>query len=267
MSTVNYQLSIENLMEEFFTISALISLLSLTLMEVVLGIDNIIFISILTGRLPEKQQERARHIGLMLALLMRVGLLFAISWLIGLNKALFTVADFEVSGRDIILALGGLFLIYKSTTEIHGKLEGEEESEQNIKTLTMQKAIMQIVLLDIVFSFDSILTAIGLVKEIEIMVVAVIISMAVMLLAAKKISDFINKHPTVKMLALSFLLMIGVLLIVDAFHYHVPKGYVYFAIFFSLAVEILNIRARKKGTYEPVHLKQKYKDIETGDTN
>lgn len=247
-------------MEELLTVSALISFLSLTLMEVVLGIDNIIFISILTSRLPEKQQERARTIGLILALLMRIALLLAISWLIGLNKTLFTVFGFEATGRDIILLLGGLFLIYKSTTEIHGKLEGEEENEQNIKTLTMQKAIVQIVLLDIVFSFDSILTAIGLVKQIEIMVVAVVVSMVIMLLAAKKISDFINTHPTVKMLALSFLLMIGVLLLVDAFHYHVPKGYVYFAIFFSLSVEVLNIRARKKGTNKPVHLKQKYKD-------
>ena len=247
-------------MEELLTISALISFLSLTMMEVVLGIDNIIFISILTGRLPEGQQERARTIGLILALLMRIVLLLAISWLIGLNEALFTVAAFDVTGRDIILLLGGLFLIYKSTVEIHGKLEGKEEDGKNIRQLTMRTAIVQIVLLDIVFSFDSILTAIGLVQEIEIMVAAVIVSMAIMLLAAKKISDFINAHPTVKMLALSFLLMIGVLLIVDAFHYHVPKGYVYFAIFFSLGVEFLNIKARKSGTENPVHLKQKYTD-------
>lgn len=238
----------------------LISFLSLTVMEIVLGIDNVIFISILTGRLPEHQQEKARTIGLALALIMRVALLFAISWLIGFEKVLFTVFGFGVTGKDIILMLGGLFLIYKSTTEIHGKLEGAEENAQNIKQLTLQTAIFQIVLLDIVFSFDSILTAIGLVKEIGIMVAAVVVSMFIMLLAAKKISDYINTHPTVKMLALSFLLMIGFLLIIEGLHQHVPKGYLYFAIFFSLAVEFLNIRAKKKNSLNPIHLKQKYTD-------
>ena len=247
-------------MEELLTWPALVSFLSLTLMEIVLGVDNIIFISILTSRLPESQQDRARKIGLILALVMRIILLFALGWLMGLSDSLFSIFDFDVSIRDLIMMLGGLFLIYKSTTEIHGKLEGEEESEKSIKQVTMQNAIFQIVLLDIVFSFDSILTAFGLVQHIPIMIAAVVISMIIMLLAAKSISDFINKHPTVKMLALSFLLMIGVLLIVDGFHYHVPKGYVYFAIFFSLMVEILNIKASQKKKQKPVHLKQKYKE-------
>ncbi len=246
-------------MTEFFTVT-LISFLSLTLMEIVLGIDNIIFISILTNRLPKDQQDKGRSIGLILALVMRVALLLALSWLIGLEKILFTVFSFEVTGRDIILILGGLFLIYKSTTEIHGKLEGEDESDQSVKSLSLKKAIVQIVLLDIVFSFDSILTAVGLVQDITIMVAAVVISMGIMLMASKRISNFINEHPTVKMLALSFLLMIGVLLIVDGFHGHVPKGYVYFAIFFSLLVEMLNIRVSKKKKQSPVNLKQKYKD-------
>lgn len=246
-------------MEELLTISGLISLLSLTLMEIVLGIDNIIFISILTGRLPEKDQGKATFIGMGLALGMRVALLLLLSWLIGLNQTLFTVFDFGVTGRDIILILGGLFLIYKSTTEIHEKLEGADESAKNVVQLTFSAAIVQIVLLDIVFSFDSILTAIGLVKNVNIMIIAVVISMVIMLLSAKKISAFINKHPTVKMLALSFLLMIGVLLIAEGFHQHVQKGYVYFAIFFSLTVEMLNIKAKKK-TVEPVHLREKYID-------
>ncbi len=250
-------------MEELLTISGLISLLSLTLMEIVLGIDNIIFISILTGRLPEKDQGKATTIGMALALGMRVSLLLLLTWLIGLNQTLFTVFDFGVTGRDIILILGGLFLIYKSTTEIHEKLEGAEESAKNAVQLTFSAAIVQIVLLDIVFSFDSILTAIGLVQNVNIMIIAVIISMVIMLLSAKKISNFINKHPTVKMLALSFLLMIGVLLIAEGFHQHVQKGYVYFAIFFSLTVEMLNIRAKKKGE-EPVHLREKYIDREEG---
>ncbi len=253
-------------MEELLTISGLVSLLSLTLMEIVLGIDNIIFISILTGRLPEKDQGKATTIGMGLALGMRVALLLLLTWLIGLNQTLFTVFDFGVTGRDIILILGGLFLIYKSTTEIHEKLEGAEESAKNVVQLTFSAAIVQIVLLDIVFSFDSILTAIGLVQNVNIMIIAVIISMVIMLLSAKKISNFINKHPTVKMLALSFLLMIGVLLIAEGFHQHVQKGYVYFAIFFSLTVEMLNIRAKKKGV-KSVQLREKYIDREEDKSN
>ncbi len=253
-------------MEEFLTVNGLISLLSLTLMEIVLGIDNIIFISILTSRLPEKDQGNATIIGMSLALGMRISLLLLLSWLIGLNQTLFTVFDFGVTGRDIILILGGLFLIYKSTTEIHEKLEGAGESAKNVVQLTFSAAIVQIVLLDIVFSFDSILTAIGLVQNVGIMIIAVVIAMVIMLLSAKKISAFINNHPTVKMLALSFLLMIGVLLIAEGFHQHVQKGYVYFAIFFSLTVEMLNIRAKKKEA-EPVHLREKYIDTEEDNGN
>jgi predicted tellurium resistance membrane protein TerC len=226
-------------------------------MEIVLGVDNIIFISILTGRLPAHQQEKARFVGISLALLIRIALLFLITWLIGLNKVLFSIFELEITGRDMILIAGGLFLIYKSTTEVHQKLEGQEESDESKGTLTFRAAIVQIILLDIVFSFDSILTAIGLVQNVIIMVLAVIIAMIVMLLSANKISDFIHKHPTVKMLALSFLLLIGILLLVEGFHVHIPRGYVYFAIFFSLLVELLNIKVRKRT--KPVHLKQKIK--------
>ncbi len=246
-------------MEELLTVNNLISFLSLTLMEIVLGIDNVIFISILTARLPEHQQDKGRIIGLSLALIIRIILLFALSWLIGLNKPLFQVFDFGVTGRDIILIGGGLFLIYKSTSEIHAKLEGSEHHTKNVKLLTLQAAVFQIIMLDIVFSFDSILTAIGLVDEVYIMIAAVIIAMGVMIASAKSISGFINKHPTLKMLALSFLLLIGVLLLVEGFHAHVPKGYIYFAIFFSLTVEMLNMKVRKKT--KPVELKQDVSDI------
>ena len=245
-------------MESLFSIDGLISFSSLLMMEIVLGVDNIIFISILTGRLPARQQEKARFVGIGLALLIRIALLFLLTWLIGLNKTLFSVFALEFTGRDLIMIAGGLFLIYKSTTEVHQKLEGQEESDANKGTLTFGSAIVQIILLDIVFSFDSILTAIGLVQNVVIMVVAVVIAMVVMLISANKISEFIHKHPTIKMLALSFLLMIGILLLVEGFHVHVPKGYVYFAIFFSLLVEVLNIKVRKRS--QPVHLKQKIKE-------
>lgn len=245
-------------MESILSLDGLISFSSLVLMEIVLGVDNIIFISILTGRLPAGQQEKARLIGISLALLIRIALLFLLTWLIGLNKPLFSVFQFEFTGRDLIMIAGGLFLIYKSTTEVHQKLEGEEESDASKATLTFGAAIVQIILLDLVFSFDSILTAIGLVQNVTVMVFAVVIAMVVMLISANKISEFIHKHPTIKMLALSFLLMIGILLLVEGFHVHVPKGYVYFAIFFSLVVEILNIKVRKRT--QPVHLKQKIKE-------
>ncbi|GAB3330957.1 TerC family protein [Marivirga atlantica] len=253
-------------MESLFTIDGLISLLSLTLMEIVLGIDNIIFISILCNRLPIVQQDKARNLGLVLALFMRIGLLFAISWLVGLKTPLFELFNYEFTGRALILISGGIFLIYKSTTEIHQKLEGPEADEVDKKkrTITFQSVILQIVLLDIVFSFDSILTAVGLVQNIWIMVTAVVISLGIMLLAAKTISNFINEHPTVKMLALSFLLMIGMLLFVEGFGVHVPKGYVYFAIFFSLLVEVLNLRMKKASKEQSsVQLKSKYKEGET----
>jgi len=240
------------MLEQFahlFTVEGLISLITLIVMEIVLGIDNIIFISILAGKLPLNKQAKARRIGLMLALLIRIGLLFSISWIVGLKEDIITVAEIGFSGRDIVLLIGGLFLITKSTSEIHGKIEGEEDhTNPDLKKITMNAAIFQIVLLDIVFSFDSILTAVGLVNEVVTMIAAVVISMIVMLLAAKSVSDFVNKHPTIKMLALSFLLMIGFMLVVEAFDVHVPKGYVYFAMAFSLIVELLNLKMRKKST-------------------
>lgn len=247
---------------------ALVSFLSLALMEIVLGIDNIVFITILTQRLPEHQQARARNIGILLALIMRIGLLFGITWLIGLTGTLFTIPGLEVlgfsmhelefSGRDLILLGGGLFLLYKSTTEIHEKLEGASEDENGKgKVAKIQTIILQIVLLDMVFSFDSILTAVGLVDNILIMIAAVIVSLGLMLLMAKSISDFIARHPTMKMLALSFLLLIGMMLILEAFHQEVPKGYIYAAIFFSLFVELLNIRARRSKK-PPVSLRSRF---------
>ncbi len=249
-----------------FTTQGLISLLTLTALEIVLGIDNIIFISILADRLPLEQQKKARSIGIILALFVRIALLFAISWLVSLKASLFVLPDWGlglseealgISGRDLILFLGGLFLLYKSTAEIHEKLEGAEETEAESKRrMSLQSAIIQIVLIDIVFSFDSILTAIGLVEQVVIMVVAVVIALIIMLVFSGKISDFVNQRPTIKMLALAFLVMIGVLLVAEAFDSHVPKGYVYFAMVFALGVEVLNLKMAKKG--QPVRLHSPY---------
>ncbi len=249
-------------MEIFANPDAWISLLTLTFMEVVLGIDNIVFISIIVARLPEDQQGKGRTIGLMLALIFRVILLLFISFIVQAKEPLFTVnlpftvSELAVSWRDIILFVGGLFLLAKSTTEIHNKLEGEEEAGHTTgkARTTLGKILIQIILIDIVFSFDSILTAVGLVDEVLIMIIAVVISMGIMLAFAKVISDFVNNRPTVKMLALSFLLLIGVMLVAEAFHVEIPKGYIYFAMFFSLMVEMLNSKLRKKT--EPVHLRQ-----------
>jgi predicted tellurium resistance membrane protein TerC len=230
-----------------FSVDGLIGLFTLIIMEIVLGIDNIIFISILAGKLPKNQQEKARRLGLLLALGIRIVLLFSISWIVGLKEPFFTIMDHGFSGRDIVLLIGGLFLMAKSTTEIHGKVKDEEDHTKNsLKKLTLNAAILQIIGLDIIFSFDSILTAVGLVDHVSIMIIAVIVSMMVMLAAAKAVSDFVNNHPTIKMLALSFLLMIGFMLTIEAFHIEVPKGYVYFAMAFSLLVELLNMRVRKK---------------------
>lgn len=238
-----------------------VSLLTLTFMEIVLGIDNIIFISIIVNRLPAEQQARGRTIGLILALLFRIGLLLSISWIVSLKEPLFTVpvpwieGGWGVSGRDLILLAGGLFLIGKSTTEIHTKLQGEEEDEHGSGgRATMQSVVFQIILIDIVFSFDSILTAVGLVDNVMIMILAVILSMGVMLVFSGVVANFVNRNPTIKMLALSFLIMIGVMLVMEAFHKEIEKGYIYFAMFFSLIVEILNMRLRKKT--EPVHLRE-----------
>ncbi len=243
-----------------------VSLLTLTFMEIVLGIDNIIFISIIVNRLPRALQQRGRTIGLLLALLCRIGLLLSISWIVGLKAALFTLdlpwvaGPFGVSGRDLILLAGGLFLIGKSTTEIHTKLQGEEEEEMAAGKgqASMGNIIFQIILIDIVFSFDSILTAVGLVDNVLIMILAVILSMVVMIVFSGVVADFVNRNPTIKMLALSFLIMIGVMLVMEAFHQEIEKGYVYFAMFFSLIVEMLNMRLRKKT--EPVHLRDSQYD-------
>lgn len=244
-------------MTDIFSLQGLISFATLLLMEIVLGIDNILFVSILSGRLPDSQQRKAQVTGLFLALGLRILLLLTITWVIGLSKGLLTVFDFQLSGRDLILMAGGMFLIYKSTLEIHEKLEGEEQEGKKATASSVGSVIVQIILLDAVFSFDSILTAIGLVENIWIMILAVSVSVGVMILAANKISDFIHQHPTIKMLALSFLLLIGVMLILDGFHMHVPKGYIYFAIFFSLFVELLNMRVRKQ-TKKPVELREPY---------
>ncbi|NEM96622.1 TerC family protein [Pontibacter burrus] len=248
-------------MEIFANPDTWISLLTLTFMEVVLGIDNIVFISIIVSRLPKEQQGKGRTIGLMLALVFRIILLLFISHIVQAKEPLFTLNlpftenELDVSIRDLILFAGGLFLLAKSTTEIHNKLEGEEESHEASKpTATLGKVLIQIILIDIVFSFDSILTAVGLVNHVSIMIVAVIISMVIMLIFSKAVSDFVNKRPTVKMLALSFLLMIGVMLVAESFHVEIPKGYIYFAMFFSLMVELLNQKLRKKT--DPVHLRQ-----------
>ena len=230
-----------------------VSLLTLTVMEIVLGIDNIIFISIIVNRLAPGEQARGRTIGLLLALLFRVGLLLSISWIVSLRAALFTlhfpplVEHFGVSGRDLILLAGGLFLIYKSTTEIHDKLQGEEE-EVNVKPThaKLSAIIFQIIIIDIVFSFDSILTAVGLVDNVLVMIAAVIVAMGLMVAFSGVIADFVNRNPSIKMLALSFLIMIGFLLVMEAAHKEIEKGYLYFAMAFSLTVEVLNMRLRKK---------------------
>ena len=237
-----------------------IALATLTLLELVLGIDNIIFISILSGKLPPEQQPRARVIGLGGALVMRVILLFSLSWIIGLTEPLFTVFGQGVSGRDLVLLIGGFFLIAKSTHEIHGSLEGEEGHAAKTVYASFVSVIVQIMLLDIVFSLDSVITAIGMVEQLWVMVTAVVISIAAMMFFAKPIGDFVQRHPTVKMLALSFLLLIGFTLVAEGFHQHIPKGYIYGAMAFSVLVEILNMRLRKKT--EPVNLHNAYSDTD-----
>lgn len=232
-------------MEIFLTSEAWIALLTLTFLEIVLGVDNIIFISIISGRLPKSQQKNARNLGLSLALIMRIALLLGITWIIGSTKPLITVLDHPFSVKDLILLVGGLFLIGKSTTEIHHTLEGDEHEEKEKKTTSFSAIILQIVALDLVFSFDSILTAVGLTQEVTIMIIAVIIAMVTMMTFAGKISAFINKHPSLQMLAMSFLILIGFMLALEAFHFEIPKGYIYFAVFFSLVVEGLNMRRRK----------------------
>ncbi len=233
-------------MDFLFQPETYISLLTLTLLEIVLGIDNIIFISIVTAKLPEHKQKRIRTVGLLLALLFRIGLLSIITVIIGLKQPLFSIGDFAFSARDLILLLGGFFLIAKSVTEIHGKVEGEEHHGPTAKSKAVFGILMQIVVLDIIFSFDSILTAVGLSNQLGIMIAAVVISMVVMIFFSGYISNFINKHATLQVLALSFLILIGFMLSMEAFHYEIPKGYIYFALFFSMVVEMINMRIRKK---------------------
>jgi predicted tellurium resistance membrane protein TerC len=233
---------------------AWIALATLTALEIVLGIDNIIFLSIIVGRLPEQQRGKGRVIGLGLAMLTRIALLLSITWVMGLTGGLFTVLEHHVSGRDLILIGGGLFLLAKSTQEIHQSLEGaEEETKKSGSASTFAITMLQIAIIDIVFSLDSVITAVGLAKEVEVMIIAIMISIGIMMLAAKSISDFVEEHPTIKMLALSFLILVGVTLLAEGAGFEIPKGYIYFAMAFSVSVEMLNIRLRKKPA-KPVHL-------------
>lgn len=253
-------------MEIFMHAEAWISLLTLTVLEIVLGIDNIVFISILSGKLPVHQQEKARKLGLALAMITRVLLLLSLSWVMSLVSPLFNVGEWinldnqewlsklAISGRDLILISGGLFLIYKSTHEIHLRLEGEEEEGTKTKVHSFSGVIAQILVLDIVFSLDSVITAIGMAEHVEIMIIAVIIAVIIMMVSANAISRFVNDHPTVKMLALSFLLLIGVSLMAEGLDQHIPKGYIYFAMAFSILVEVLNLKM-KKGKSKPVQLR------------
>jgi predicted tellurium resistance membrane protein TerC len=234
-----------------------IALGTLTALEIVLGIDNIIFLSVLVGRLPEAQRPLARRLGLGLAMLARLALLFSISWVMGLTKPWFSVFGNDISGRDIILIGGGLFLLAKATHEIHNSLEGVESDHSDVAASNMGMALLQIALLDIVFSLDSVITAVGLVDEVAIMATAIILAVVVMLMAAKSIGDFVDGHPTIKILALSFLILVGFTLMMEGFDVHVPKGYIYFAMAFSVAVEMLNLRMRKKLAM-PVKLRSRY---------
>jgi predicted tellurium resistance membrane protein TerC len=229
---------------------------TLVILELVLGVDNVIFISILTGRLPKKQQSKARITGLGLAVISRIALLFSISWLIRLTLPLFSVYAVDISGRDLILIAGGLFLLGKSTFEIHEKLEGEEDAATVRVKPRFSGVIVQVLLLDVIFSLDSVITAVGMVDKIEIMVMAVIIAAGVMIISATLIGDFVDRHPTIKMLALAFLLLIGFTLVVEGLHQHIPKGYIYFAMAFSVFVELLNLRLRKVSV--PVKLHKPY---------
>ncbi len=234
-----------------------IALLTLTVLEVVLGIDNVIFISILVGKLPPAQQPKARRIGLGLAMFLRIGLLASLAWMVKLTSPLFTVLGQGISGRDLILLVGGLFLLFKATREIHERLEGEEGHASARVAASFASVIIQVLLLDIVFSLDSVITAVGMANELAVMVTAVVVAVGIMMLAAGPIGDFVTVHPTIKMLALAFLLLIGMSLIAEGLDFHIPKGYVYFAMGFSIFVEMLNLRLRKKSV-KPVDLREPY---------
>jgi predicted tellurium resistance membrane protein TerC len=237
---------------------AWIAFLTLTVLEIVLGIDNIIFISILSGKLPPEQQPRARTLGLALAMFTRIALLASIAWIVRLTAPLFEIVGQEISGRDLILLAGGLFLLYKATQEIHGKLEGEHGHGDARAGATFRSVIIQILILDVVFSLDSVITAVGMADDLGVMISAVVIAVGVMLFAAGPISRFVERHPTVKMLALSFLLLIGMSLVAESFGQHIPKGYIYFAMGFSIFVEMLNLTYRRRNT--PVELRKAYTD-------
>ena len=241
-------------MESLFTAEILIALATLTALELVLGIDNIIFISILVDKLPEARRETARRLGLFMAMFMRIGLLLVLAWIIGLVTPLFSAFGKDISGRDLILILGGLFLVWKSTTEIHHSIEGVEEQHASASRASFSAVILQIMLVDLVFSLDSIITAVGMVDDVRVMIAAVIASVGMMMVFAGPIGRFVSAHPTIKMLALSFLVVVGVVLVSEGFGTHVPKGYVYFAMAFSLCVEMLNIRMRKRSA-RPVRLR------------
>jgi predicted tellurium resistance membrane protein TerC len=243
-------------MDQLLTADAMIALVTLSAMEIVLGIDNVVFIAILTGKLPAKQQNGARRLGLILALVIRIGLLFMIAWIMGLTRPLFDVANHPFSGRDLILLGGGLFLIFKATWEIYDKLEAEHEPGDGAKgRATYTMVLVQILLLDIVFSLDSVITAVGMAQQISIMVIAMVIAMLVMLVSASAVSGFVERHPSIKILALAFLLLIGVMLVAEGMGQHVPKGYIYFAMAFSLGVELINMQYRR--ARKPVALHQR----------
>lgn len=250
-------------MFEWITIPEMwVALGTLVALEIVLGIDNIIFISILVGRLPVEQRNIARQLGLGLAMLVRLALLFSIVWVMGLVEPWFTIFDKEISGRDLILIVGGLFLLGKSTHEIHSSLEIPHKTDTTVEHAKFYSVLAQIAILDIVFSLDSVITAVGLVEYLSIMVIAIILSVGVMLFSAKPIGLFVDKNPTIKMLALSFLLLIGFTLIAEGFDVHVPKGYIYFAMAFSVGVELLNMRVRKKRETEAIHLIKKVAEVD-----
>ena len=242
-----------------------ISLATLTALEIVLGVDNIIFISILVGRLPTEQRAKARRLGLLMAMGMRILLLLSLAWVMGLTAPLFSVLGKAVSGRDLILIVGGLFLLWKSVHEIHNSLEGGHEAQEQGRAATFAAVIGQIAVLDIVFSLDSVITAVGMVDNVGVMIAAVVLAVLVMMVAAQSISEFVDQHPTVKILALAFLIMVGVSLFADGLGFHIPKGYIYFSMAFSIAVEMLNLRARRRAAErvklapaEPVHLHKRF---------
>ena len=243
-------------MDAFLTSEGLLALVTLTFLEVILGVDNVIFISILSGKLPQAQQLKARRTGLLGAMVMRILLLLSIAWIIRLTAPLFTVFGWEISGRDLILIGGGLFLLGKATVEIHDRLEGEQEHGSARVAPSFGAVIAQIMALDLVFSLDSVITAVGMAEDITVMVAAVVLAVGIMMVSAESISGFVNRHPTVKVLALSFLLLIGLSLVGDGLDMHIPKGYIYFAMGFSVFVEMINLRLR--GSAAPVELHQRY---------